>query len=566
MKLEPQTSPLFHNSISLDSLDNPDLPPYRWVVEPDPDDESQNLLYLKVDDEIVSTVAPDGTMEMAGQVVLGRDPVAPMESATKAYVDAKARVPGPGGGGGGGGSGTGGGEQGPPGPTGPQGPQGPTGPTGATGPQGPQGITGATGSPGADSTVPGPPGPTGPQGPQGMTGATGASGSLGPQGVPGPQGPSGPGVATGGTAGQILSKIDATNYNTQWTTLTGMVSYDVAQSLTYLQQAQARANIGVQKKNYVLNGGMMVSQENGTTAGTVQGFYPTDQFFMICNLGVSFAQVSSPTPAGSPNRIRLTVTAAKPSLAATDTLSIDQRIEGYRVADLKLGTPAAKQFTLQFGVKAPAGTYSIVFENSTSPSVRSYVAEYVIAAGEANNDVVKSVTVQGDIVATGWTVSNLVGLTVRFGLAAGSAYQQAAGAWGTLDAIGSPNQFNLCVTVNNIFELFDVSLTEGSVAPPFAVPDYASELQACRRYWSRISAGLRFYAPVAGDIHDIPIYWSVPMRITPTATLFAASGPVNISAANMYPQDTYCGIYAITAAAVGDCYVHMQPITLSARL
>jgi hypothetical protein len=44
---------------------------------------------------------------------------------------------------------------------------------------------------------------------QGPTGATGATG---------PAGAAGPGVAAGGTAGQQLEKIDATNYNTQWVT------------------------------------------------------------------------------------------------------------------------------------------------------------------------------------------------------------------------------------------------------------------------------------------------------------------------------------------------------------
>lgn len=35
-------------------------------------------------------------------------------------------------------------------------------------------------------------------------------------GAPGPQGPAGPGVAPGGTAGQILAKIDEVDYNTEW--------------------------------------------------------------------------------------------------------------------------------------------------------------------------------------------------------------------------------------------------------------------------------------------------------------------------------------------------------------
>jgi len=47
----------------------------------------------------------------------------------------------------------------------------------------------------------------GAQGPTGETGATGATGATGP------------GVATGGTTGQYLTKVDGTNYNTQWSTL-----------------------------------------------------------------------------------------------------------------------------------------------------------------------------------------------------------------------------------------------------------------------------------------------------------------------------------------------------------
>lgn len=134
---------------------------------------------------------------------------------------------------------------GPKGDTGTQGPQGPQGAAstvpGPIGPQGPQGLTGA------DSTVPGPPGATGPPGstgpagpastvpgPSGSTGPAGATGPTGPAGaastVPGPQGPSGTagaqgpagqGVPVGGTTGQILSKINATDYNTQWSTASG---------------------------------------------------------------------------------------------------------------------------------------------------------------------------------------------------------------------------------------------------------------------------------------------------------------------------------------------------------
>jgi len=59
---------------------------------------------------------------------------------------------------------------------------------------------------------------------KGETGATGATGATGPQGATGPagaDGADGEGVPVGGTAGQILSKIDGTDYNTEWIDNTG---------------------------------------------------------------------------------------------------------------------------------------------------------------------------------------------------------------------------------------------------------------------------------------------------------------------------------------------------------
>ena len=95
------------------------------------------------------------------------------------------------------------GEKGDTGDTGPAGPQGDTGPTG---PQGEQGDTGPAGPQGEQGEA----GPTGPAGPQGDTGP------AGPQGDAGPQGPAGEGVPQGGTAGQVLAKATATDFDTEW--------------------------------------------------------------------------------------------------------------------------------------------------------------------------------------------------------------------------------------------------------------------------------------------------------------------------------------------------------------
>ncbi|KTD72570.1 DUF1566 domain-containing protein [Legionella tucsonensis] len=64
-------------------------------------------------------------------------------------------------------------------------------------------------------------GPAGPQGPQGQQGPAGAPGAPGAQGDPGP------GVAAGGTTGQILAKTSNDDFDTQW--IDGPGTYTIGQ-------------------------------------------------------------------------------------------------------------------------------------------------------------------------------------------------------------------------------------------------------------------------------------------------------------------------------------------------
>jgi len=417
------------------------------------------------------------------------------------------------------------------GPTGAQGSAGTPGTPGGVGATGPTGAAGSVGTPGTPGSA-GATGPTGAQGSvgtpgsAGATGPTGAQGTAGTPGTPGTVGATGPTGAVGsaGTPGGVgaTGATGATG-----TAGVGAVRYDIAQGLTANQQAQARSNIGDLKKNYVLNGAMMVSQENGNAAGTVAGYFPVDQFkvgTLNTSGTASFAQVASPTPGGSPNRLRFTVTAADASMDAADQIRIQTAWEGLRVADLKLGTANAKTVILQFGVKAPAGTYCVAFWNGALN--RSYVAEYVITPADVvTGDVVKSVTVPLDIPGA-WVVDSTVGLYVSWALMAGSNVQQAAGSWtSNVGFLATANQFNFMGTAGNVFELFDVGLYEGNVAPPFMVPDYASELAACMRHWERVTGGYRQTMTSNGCV-GVVFPFKVTKRAQPTCA-FTANAPTN---------------------------------------
>ena len=112
-------------------------------------------------------------------------------------------------------------------------------------------------------------GPQGQQGPQGNPGTDGQRGPQGPAGQPGGEGqrgPAGQGVAAGGTAGQILAKVDATDYNTHW--ITAPSGGGATGSRTWFASGSAvTANAG----DMVVNGTAVYlarSNQSGVTTGT----------------------------------------------------------------------------------------------------------------------------------------------------------------------------------------------------------------------------------------------------------------------------------------------------------
>ena len=332
------------------------------------------------------------------------------------------------------------------------------------------------------------------------------------------------------------------------------------------------------RKNYIINGAMQVSQENGATAGSMANYYPVDEFLVAASgtTGVgTAAQVASVTPAGSPNRIRCTVTTADAAVAAGDLVNIRARIEGLRVADLQFGSAAAKTLTLRFGAKAPAGTYCVVFMNNANN--RSYVAEYVIASGEANADVVKSMTIPGDQSGT-WLKDNGLGLEVRWGLMVGSTFQQAAGSWGTGLVVGSANQFNFMGTVGNVFELFDVGLYEGMTAPTFVVPDYPSEQTLCQRYFEKRTGVIGIGHCTSATTSYIGITYPtkrVPPTLANTGTIAVynvGGSQVNVSATALYSSTPEASLYGanvpsgLVAGSGTELVVVSGQFNLNARL
>lgn len=289
-------------------------------------------------------------------------------------------------------------------------------------------------------------------------------------------------------------------------------------------------------RNLIINGGMEVIQR-GSAAVTGNGDWVCDRWNLGQNTSgaVSAQRVTDVTPNGFTAAIACTVTTADATTGADEVWRIQQHIEGNNVAQLQFGTANALPVTVSFWARSSqTGTFCMVLLGSSDGSTldRSYVSEYTI--NTANTWEYKTITVPGDTGGT-WHTATGKGLTVRFGLTAGTNVQQDAGSWGTTNAVGSSNQTQLLETANATFHISGVQVEAGNVATPFEHKPRSQEIQLCQRYYCQsynisVAPGSSVYE---GAIHSrsdhsntmtthFPnVRFPVVMRANPTVTLYS---------------------------------------------
>jgi hypothetical protein len=208
------------------------------------------------------------------------------------------------------------------------------------------------------------------------------------------------------------------------------------------------------------------------------------------------------------------------SILSTDNFQIDQKIEGYNVADLAWGTASAATVTLSFWVRSSlTGTFGGAVRNDAGS--RSYPFSYTISS--ANTWEQKSVTITGDTTGT-WLTTNSTGLHLSFSLGMGSTLSNTAGAWAAGNYISATGATSVVGTNGATFYITGVQLEKGSTATSFDYRPIGTELALCQRYYyKRInSSGSTIYpllisaystTAAQGKLLDLP----VTMRSAPTA-------------------------------------------------
>jgi hypothetical protein len=291
----------------------------------------------------------------------------------------------------------------------------------------------------------------------------------------------------------------------------------MTQAVALAQQASTGVSPGF--RNRIINGGMTISQRNGTSTITpVNGDYGVDRwtFGLAQSSKLTSAQTTT-APAGF-NFSTLITSSSSYAPLTNDLFRFTQLIEGFNFADLGFGTANAKTFTLSFWVRSSlTGTFGGSLQNNAND--RSFPFTYTINA--ANTFEYKTVTVAGDTTGTWVGATNGIGLYVNFSMGAGSGRLGTAGSWQAAGYYGATGQVNLVATSGATWYVTGVQLEVGSSATSFDFRSIGTELGLCQRYYQQTASAAE-RLPCFGGVGSVVFSQNlllVPMRAQPTLTV-----------------------------------------------
>jgi hypothetical protein len=282
-------------------------------------------------------------------------------------------------------------------------------------------------------------------------------------------------------------------------------------------------------RNRIINGDMRIDQRNAgasVNSSSASVVYAVDRFpFSQSADCVIACQRVTDAPAGFVNSLRLTVSTPDTSVGAAQYAQLEQKFEGFNVADLAWGTASAASVTVGFWVKSSiTGNYPVRLVNSNGS--RSY--PFYITVNAANTWEYKTKTIPGPTDGT-FSTDNSQAFALGFGFAIGSNYTGATqDVWNTTSGYLAANIANTTgwvATTGATFYITGVQLEAGSVATPFERRDIGRELIMCQRYYygletGRNSSNLTVPTGYAGSSINAWLFIQHPvtMRVAPTVT------------------------------------------------
>ncbi len=289
----------------------------------------------------------------------------------------------------------------------------------------------------------------------------------------------------------------------------------------------AKITNNLSNRNIIINGGMTVSQRNGTTATAVTSAnqYTLDRIKGSNNSDAAFTIAQSSTaPDGFANSLKVDVTTADTSLGAAHYGQIIYHVEAQDLQQLAFGTSTAKASILSFYVRSnKTGNYGVAVLQDDNSS-KQVTFQYTINSADTWER--KSFIIPAD---TSGVINNDngKGFDIHIGFAAGTTYTSGS-LRSSFTAFANGDFYagqgvNLFDSTSNEWYITGIQLevdNTGSGKPTdFEHRSFAQELALCERYCQVLVRGQQYFGTCMvyqSSINTAAMVWKTTMRATPS--------------------------------------------------
>ena len=304
--------------------------------------------------------------------------------------------------------------------------------------------------------------------------------------------------------------------------------------------AELAALIGSQSalsnRNLIINGAMNVAQRSVSVTGLGdgdEGYVTLDRVRHTAAASAgrfTSAQTAISDLPGFLNCLHLDCTTADTSIASSELLVLEHRIEGQNLQQLKKGTSSAESITVSFYMKTnKAFTFMCALNDYDNNRINTQ--QFTTTTDWTRH----SITFVGDTTgALGDDANN--SLSIELYLHAGATYTggtYSANTWQSrqssdnMRAVGIGSFYD---STDNDIKLSGLQMEIGEVATPFEHRSFADELARCQRYYYQptgiTSNGNGMLAsPYKADaaLRLVQVKFPVTMRAAPSLTITASN-------------------------------------------
>ena len=323
------------------------------------------------------------------------------------------------------------------------------------------------------------------------------------------------------------------------------------------------------RRNILINGDFGIYQraQQVTGIGASSGYFTADRWHIDTGdsagrLTMTAGTEAAPAESNVTTSMKLDCTTADTSIAATEYLILNQKIEGQNVQHVKKGTSGAKQLTASFWVKSETTSHTFVVELYDVDNTRHVAKTFAVTSSWSKIELTFPADTTG---AFGNDANN--SLVMNIWLHAGSNFTSGtlASTWASVTtanrAAGVDSFYS---STSNELYITAVQLEVGDTATEFEILTRGERDALCHRYYLVQRYSVEDPAATAGSqyAHSM-LQWN--MRAAPSGTLTVGSRS-NVNSTAFYNERTTGGRIEIQSAAAGRFYDLDGIIALDAEL